>query len=210
MRGNIKLKPDETSIGTRRCIETLRSNVLSNPLCYFSESDLQSELFALLLSEFPSVLPITNTSVWGTLNPKRLRRCCSRRVHSELLLPEGRIDVAVLDLEKVRLAANSRGRFGHIQLQDGEHIFIELKSTRTNRSVVSSVHRWNRLLEADIQRLNRYSHQCFLLCFDFCGLLPDSQTESLRKCANPNVELIYVKTDFDRCLFDSTQGETEV
>ena len=122
----------------RQRIERLKKNVAAHPFCYLNESDLQAELFALLLPKFSTPCLMTKTFVWGTDSPKPLRDLCSRRLHSELLMAGRRIDLAILDTNKIKISVNSRGRFGHIQFEEGNHIFIELKATRTNRSSVRS------------------------------------------------------------------------
>ena len=63
-------------------------NVAAHPFCYLNESDLQAELFALLLPKFSTPCLMTKTFVWGTDSPKPLRDLCSRRLHSELLMAE--------------------------------------------------------------------------------------------------------------------------
>jgi hypothetical protein len=65
----------------------------------------------------------TNTSIWGTDSPNTLKLINSTRLHSELLLPKGRIDLAIVDLKATRFAFNSKGRFGHVQLEAGNHVF---------------------------------------------------------------------------------------
>lgn len=178
----------------RECIARLRESFASRPAMYFNESDLQSELFALLLDRFGDASSIANVFVWGTSAPKRTRQCISRRLHSELLLPEGRIDLALLDMAHVRLALNSRGRFGHIQLEKGNHVFIEIKASRTNRSRIRSRRAWKNLILSDIKKLNNYTHTCFLLCFDFNSLLTVPSVACLKRRANPNVELLYFES----------------
>lgn len=195
------MKPDPHLV--RVSIDTLVTSFRSNPLLYFNESDLQSELFAILLENFRSYdAVIKNRFVWGTDKPRVTRGVVTRRVHSELLLPEGRIDLAILDLEAVRLAFNSRGRFGHLQLQTGEHIFIELKASRTNRSGISSKHFWARRIKADLEKLASYNHQCFLLCFDFNRLLDNDSAKALVAERPQNVELMYFRDDIGDCYFE--------
>jgi translation initiation factor IF-1 len=187
----------------RQRIERLKENVTVHPFCYLNESDLQAELFALLLPDFSSPCVMKNTFVWGTDSPKPLRDFCSRRLHSELLLPEGRIDLAILDTQKIKLSVSSRGRFGHIQFEEGDHIFIELKATRTNRSRIRSIPAWKTLLAADVEKLNRYTHRCFLLCFDFEGVMSESDIPTLTTAAKPHVEVLYFRDCSGRCLFQT-------
>jgi hypothetical protein len=150
----------------------------------------------MLLAHFGDACEITNIFVWGTHEVRKTRQCITRRLHSELLLPEGRIDLAILDLSHVRFAINSRGKFGHIQLEEGEHIFIEIKASRTNRSSISSKSIWQNLILSDIAKLNRYQHKSFMLCFDFSGLLNDDLVSQISATSNPQVELIYARNDF--------------
>jgi hypothetical protein len=173
------------------CIDRLCKNFSDNSLLYFSESDLQSELFSLLLHELPLDTMIPNISVWGTQRAPAVRPCISRTLHTELHLPEGRIDLAVLDLAWVTMSVNSRGRFGHIQLRDGGHVFIEVKASRSNRSQVTSKPAWVKSIRSDIIKLNRYTHLCFLLCFDFSGMLTEKEIEALKTGANQNVTIRY-------------------
>lgn len=184
---------DETVRRVRECIAELAKKFEARPLLYFSESDLQAELFGLLLDPFGKGEPMLNVFVWGTNETKPARESISRRLHSELLLPEGRVDLAVLDLAHVRFAMNSRGRFGYVQLEEGNHVFIEMKASRTNRSQIRSKNRWINLIVLDIKKLNRYAWPCFLLCFDFNKLLGDSAVSSLKRRANPNVRLMYLR-----------------
>lgn len=179
----------------RECISNLQEQFLACPFLYFNESDLQSQLYALLLKHFDEKKEITNVSVWGTDNPKPTSKCLSRRLHSELLLYNGRVDLAILDLDNVRFAMNSRGRFGHIQVQEGSHVFIELKASRTNRSNISSKNVWLKLILSDIEKLNQYKHPCFMLSFDFNKLLDDSALSLLKKRAHKNVEVVYARSE---------------
>jgi len=186
---------DGTLSRIRECITNLQGKFLSCPSLYFNESDLQSELYALLLKHFDERKEITNVFVWGTDNPMPTSKCLSRSLHSELLLYNGRIDLAILDLDNVRFAMNSRGRFGHIQVQEGSHVFIEIKASRTNRSNISSRNVWLNLILADIEKLNQYEHPCFMLSFDFNKLLDDSSVVLLKKRARKNVEVLYARSE---------------
>lgn len=185
----------------RQSIDDLVKSVKANPVMYFGESDLQSELFSILRGRLNSNKEIRKMFVWGTQSPKATRSVLSRPLHSELLLPEGRIDLAILDLDKVRMAINSKGRFGHIQLEPGQHVFIEIKASRTNRSAVSSRSRWMRLILADVEKLRAYSHPCFLLCFDFNRLLDDDAVRSLLQDKPVNLEVSYVRDDINDYYF---------
>jgi hypothetical protein len=191
----------------RQRMERLKKNVAVHPFCYLNESDLQAELFALLLPDFSTPCLMTNTAVWGTDSPKPLRDFCSRRLHSELLLPEGRIDLAILDTSKIIFSVNSQGRFGHIQFEEGDHIYIELKATRTNRSSTRSIPAWKALLAADVEKLNRYKHRCFLLCFDFGSIMSESDIPTLMAAAKPHVEVLYFRDCSGRCLFQTKSVE---
>lgn len=172
-------------------IVTLGKKFESNPALFFNESDLQSELFARLLLRYNNEVKIPNPFVWGTNNPKPAKIVYSRRLHSELLLAEGRIDLAVLDLNNVTFAINSKGRFGHIQIESGKHIFIEIKCSRTNRSSITSRQKWFSLITGDIKKLRRYKHPCFMVCFDFNSLLDNSRISKLQKSVAANLELLY-------------------
>lgn len=185
----------------REFIDELLASVRSNPISYFSESDLQSELFCRLLKRMKKKEEIKNIFVWGTDNPKKVIPIFSRRVHSELLLPDGRIDIAVLDLENVKFGINSKGKFGYVQLEPGQHIFIEIKASRTNRSEVTSRNQWIKLIANDFEKLKKYTHQCYLLCFDFNRLLDDVAVTSLTQKASRNVEVFYVRDNINNNYF---------
>lgn len=180
---------------TRECIHNLSENFRINPDLYFNESDLQSCLFALLLKKFNGENEINNINVWGTDKKKKVRTVSTRKLHSELLLPEGRIDLAVLEIENIRFAVNSRGRNPGFQVEEGNHIFIEIKASRTNRSNISSKNRWYKLIASDIEKLNKYTNKCFMLCFDFNLLLGDWEVSSLKEKAHENIEIFYFQTD---------------
>lgn len=187
------------------CIDHLGKSFSDSSALYFSESDLQSELFSLLLHALPSEAIISNKSVWGTQKTPLVRPCISRALHSELHLPEGRIDLAVLDLARVAMHVNSRGRFGHIQLQPGGHVFVEIKASRSNRSQVTSKPAWFKSIHSDIVKLNRYKHLCFLLCFDFSGILSVQDIENLKAEANRNVTIRYFIDPHKDQWFDNTK-----
>ena len=186
---------DETISCIRECISEIQEKFSLYPALYFNESDLQSELFGLLLNKVGDNSEITNVFVWGTDEIKRTRQCISRRVHSELLLPGGRIDLTVLDLAHVRFAMNSRGKFGHIQLEQGDHVFIEIKASRTNRSSITSRNSWVKSITHDIDKMNGYPYRSFMLCFDFGGILDNLSVALLMGRANENVEFLYFKND---------------
>lgn len=188
------MKINENIIHVRECIKKVSDIFYRNPDIYFNEADLQSNLFALLLERFDVENELKNTFVWGTNNPKKIRKVISCRIHSELLLPEGRIDLAILDLEKAKFAVNSKGRNAYIQIEEGNHIFIELKASRTNRSSITSKNRWYKLILSDIEKLNRYTNQCIMLCFDFEHLLSEMEISSIRGKANKNIEFFYIKS----------------
>jgi hypothetical protein len=189
----------------RESIHKLGDKYRTNPTSFFNESDLQSELFQLLLKRYNKEEEIKNIFVWGTRKSRTTRKVFSRRIHSELLLPEGRIDLAVLDLENVRFAVNSKGRYGYIQLQKGNHVFIEIKASRTNRSNIPSKNKWFESVLSDIKKLNnhahRYANHCFTVCFDFNSLLDNASVSSLRRQTARNVELFYFKDDTENNYF---------
>ena len=177
----------------RTTIVEVNRKIRRDPLIALTESDIQCLLFASLFSYFGKKEPITNVFVWGTNIPKRLKPLWSTMLHSELLLPEGRIDLAILYLAAARFAFNSRGRFGGVQLEEGNHAFIEIKASRTHRSQVTSKHRCKQLLQSDINKLKRYPHLCFLVCYDFNDLLDTSSIHELADLAQPKVVFTYFK-----------------
>jgi len=177
----------------KECIKKISSTFIKNSDIYFCESDLQSELFALLLKKFNKETELRNTHMWGTDRPKKLKKVSTRRLHSELLLPEGRIDLAIIDIENTVFAVNSKGQNPGFRIQEGNHIFIEIKSSRTSRSSISSKSEWNKLILSDIEKLNKYSNPCHMLCFDYSQILDDEEVSSIRNQTNKNVELHYIK-----------------
>jgi hypothetical protein len=186
----------------KECIDHLAKRFSDSSAFYFSESDLQSELFSRLLQALPSETMISNQAVWGTQSPPSLRPCISRAVHTELHLPEGRIDIAVLDLAKVKMYVNLRGRFGHMQLEPGHHVFIEVKASRSNRSNFTSKTAWLKSIHSDIAKLNKHKHLCFLLCFDFSGILNKEDVRSLKAQAKRNVKVRYFIDPYEDRWFE--------
>lgn len=164
------------------------------PDMFFNESDIQSELYSKLRRNFGRETQFDNVFVYGTDKPKKHRKIPTQRLHSELLLPEGRIDLAILDLENTYLALNSRGKYGGLRIYDGQHIFFEIKASQTSRSRISSKNQWKKSIIKDIEKLNKYKHQCYSLCFDFSGLLEEHEIESMKESANINVEVLYFTT----------------
>ena len=136
----------------RKRIEQLHRTFDKCPSIYLNESDLQAELFALLLQDFGETQRIENVSVWGPSRGCVPLPFMTRRLHCELLLPDGRVDLAVLDLAHVRFAMNSLGRFGHVQMEDGDHVFVEIKASRTNRSAITCSGTWTQLIKSDIEK----------------------------------------------------------
>jgi hypothetical protein len=185
----------------RGAITRVNEEIRKHPLVFLTESDIQCRLYAALLRTYGRIEPIVNTYVWGTTKPRTLQSVKSARLHSELLLPEGRIDLAILDLDASRYAFNSKGRFGYVHLETGDHTFIEIKVSRTHRSGVSSRGRWLQLLRADLEKLSRYPWLSFLLAYDFDFQLPQDDIIALSKLACPHTRLIYVKDDFKCCYF---------
>jgi hypothetical protein len=192
---------NDSIILVRECIAKISDIFYRNSDIYFSESDLQSNLFALLLEKFDVEDEIKKPFVWGTDNPKKVKKVITRKLHSELLLPEGRIDLAVLDLEKTVFAVNSKGRNPGIRVEEGNHIFIEIKASRTSRSSITSKNRWYELILSDIEKLNRYTSQCFMLCFDYGHLLGEKEVSSIREKVNKNIELYYIKSGHGSSYF---------
>lgn len=184
----------------RDCIEIISRNFYENSNMYFCESDLQSHLFTLLLEKFDEEYEL-GIYVWGTDKPKKVKNIITRKLHSELLLPEGRIDLAILDLDKVNFAVNSKGRNPGIRVSEGNHIFIEIKASRTSRSSITSKHRWENLILSDVKKLNKYKNKCFMLCFDFENLLDENDTASIREKANKNIDLYHIKSCYEDNYF---------
>ena len=182
---------------TLECITILNNKLKQNPLIAFNESDIKCYLYSLLLKKFGKLEQASNIRIWGTEKSLQIKPIISTILHSELLLPEGRIDLAIINLSNTRFAFNSKGRFGHVQFDDGNHVFIEIKATRTNRSAITSKHRWKKLIRADIEKLQKYkSNICFLLCYDFNDLLDDGSIETLAKPVGEDIEFIYIKDHF--------------
>src|SRR5260370_35361874 len=94
----------------RRAIATVNSEVLANPLVFLTQSDIQSRLYAALLPSFGGIVEAKNASCWG-LTRARMRAIYSSRLHAELLLPEGRIDLAILDLQATVFKFSPKGKF---------------------------------------------------------------------------------------------------
>ena len=186
----------------RAAIQHVSDEARNHPLAFLTECDLQCRLYAALLPTYGNLEPVSNTSVWGTAQPRRLKPLRSMRLHSELLLPEGRIDLAVLDLGATRFAFNSRGRFGHAQLEPGDHAFIEIKLSRTHRSGVSTKARWLGLLRADLEKLNRYPWLSFLLAYDFDFEFSHEEIRALLRLAGPRTRFLYSKDVFERCYLE--------
>lgn len=186
----------------RGAIQQVNANVRKHPLAFLTESDIQCQLYAALLPAYGGLKPISNSFVWGTAQPRALKPVHSMRLHSELLLPEGRIDLAVLDFSATRFAFNSKGRFGHAQLESGSHAFIEIKVSRTHRSGVSTRARWLQLLGADLEKLRRYTWLSFLLAYDFDFQLPQEKISDLSKLAGPHTRFLYLKDVFGCCYLE--------
>jgi len=177
----------------KNAIRQVNERIQKHPLAFLTESDIQCHIYSELLPVYGGFEPISNTSVWGADCSKPLKPMQTSRLHSELLLSEGRIDLAVLDLCATRFAFNSKGRFGHVQLDHGEHAFIEIKVSRTHRSNISSKARWLKLLRADIEKLRRYSWLSFLLAYDFDLQLAQNEIDALSEFAGPFTRVLYFK-----------------
>jgi hypothetical protein len=189
----------------RHAIATVNSEILANPLVFLTESDIQSRLYAELLPSFGGVVEAPNTSCWGLEKARKLRPAYSSRVHSELLLPEGRIDLAILDLQATFFRFNSRGKFGHAQLgPTGNHAFLEIKVSRTHRSSLGGKSRWLYLLQTDLNKLARYPWLSFLLAYNFdINGVTATEIAGLRKSVGPNTRLIYTTATLPVILFDA-------
>lgn len=148
----------------------------------------------MLLEFFGDPCEITNVRFWGTSKEKCSYPIITRRLHSELLLPEGRIDIAVLDSENLSFGMNSKGCNGGIRIHKGNHIFIEIKASRTNRSSITSKRTWMKSITNDIDKLAKYSYKSFMLCFEIQRILDEEDIEILQKHAQQKVELLYCKS----------------
>jgi hypothetical protein len=186
----------------RDASQGVNANIREHPLAFLTESDIQCQLYAALLPAYGCLDPVSNTFVWGTTQPRTLKPIQSMRLHSQLLLPEGRIDLAILDLSATRFAFSSNGRFGYAQLEPGNHAFIEIKVSRTHRSGVSTRARWIQLLHADLEKLRRYPWLSFLLAYDFDFLLPQEEINTFSKLAGPQTRIIYLKDVFECCYLE--------
>ena len=183
-------------------IKEINEIIYNNPLTVFNESDIQCYLYSILLKQFNNFEPVTNIHIWGTYDTPKTVPITTMRVHSELLLPEGRVDLAILDIENAKFAFNSKGKFGYVQFEGGNHVFIEIKTTRTSRSCIPSIPKWKKLIEDDIEKLKRYeSNICYLLCYDFNNYLDDMSIKELSKKAGKNVNLVYIKDKYRNKYF---------
>jgi hypothetical protein len=177
----------------RQAIATVNSEVKANPLVFLTESDIQSRLYAELFSSFGSVVEAKNASCWGLEKARTLMSTYSSRLHSELLLPEGRIDLAILDLRETLFRFSPKGNFSYVQLgTSGDHAFLEIKVSRTHRSSLSGKSRWLYLLQADLTKLKRYPWLSFMLAYDFdIDGVSATDIAGLRKSTGPNTRLLY-------------------
>ena len=91
------------------------------------------------------------------------------------------VAISILDPNAVFLGINSKGRFGYIQLSDGQHIFIEIKASRTNRSSVTSRNKWSELIYKDLEKLSKHGNNSFMLCFDFDNLMDMESIDKLKQ-----------------------------
>jgi len=176
----------------RSAIAVVNSRVQKYPLAFLTESDVQSALFSALTPSYGIPAPLVETFAWGRGQQRKIKPVLSSRLHSEFLLPEGRIDLAILDLNATRYAFSPSGRLGHVQLGPGGHAFIELKVSRTHRSGISCRSVWQKRLSSDITKLARYQWLSFLLAYDFDMFLSRSQVLELRKSAGPLTRLTYL------------------
>jgi hypothetical protein len=183
----------ETEI--RRAIAEINSRARKHPLAFLTESDVQAQLYAALLPVCGDVARVVQAAAWGAGETHKLKPVFSSPLHSELLLPEGRIDLAILDLSATRFTFSPKGHFSHAQLDDaGAHIFIEIKVSRTHRSSLGGRSRWLNLLRADLAKLSRYSWRTFLLAYDFDIGLSKSEVVDLRAYCGPSTRLVYLNS----------------
>lgn len=178
----------------KKQIRSLGEFICKHPFVYFNEADIQAELFSRLLVDFGDHFRIPNRQVWGVRKQPSIKSCITRRLHSELLLPEGRIDIAIVDPAAVHISINSKGRFGHIQLSEGNHIFIEVKVSRTNRSSITSKNQWIKVIEKDLEKLIKYTHTSIMFCFDFNKLIDKTTVTKMKKYSG-NVQVEYFSSD---------------
>jgi hypothetical protein len=176
----------------KRAVAAMNSKVTMHPLVFLTESDLQSALYSELLPSYGSLVPATRTRAWGRGEGRPLRAFLSSRLHTEFLLPEGRIDLAILDLSATWFTFGPGGSLGHVQLEPGAHAFIELKATRTHRSSVTCRSVWLKKLRSDLEKLSQYPWLSYVLAYDFDMLLAPKQILSLRRFAAPQTRLVYL------------------
>ncbi len=191
----------------RRAVSQVNATILVHPLSVLTEADIQARLYAALVPHFGGLQRVSNTFVWGTPRPRPLMSLMSVRLHSELRLLRGSVDLAILDLSATRFAFNSKGRFGHAQLQPGDHIFIELKATRTHRSQVSTRARWKDLIHADLEKLSQYAWPSLMLCYDFDFHLVGPEVADLKRRAGPRTQFLYFKDTHASCYFENGSAE---
>jgi hypothetical protein len=192
----------------RRAVAAVNSEVLANPLVFLTESDIQSRLYAELFPSFGGVVEATNASCWGLETARKLRPTFSSRLHSELLLPEGRIDLAILDLRETFFRFSPKGKFSHAQLgTSGDHAFLEIKVSRTHRSSLGGKSRWLYLLQADLNKLSRYPWLSFLLAYNFdIDGVNTADIAGLRESMGPNTRLIYTNAKLPFIFLEAELG----
>ena len=196
-----------TACTVRARIAELERRFTCCPSAYLTESDVQAYLFSLLLQDFGEPESVHNIFPPETLGQCPTLRFMTRRLHSELELPEGRIDLAVLDLSRVVVGITpSTGRFRLLRPQRGDHFFIEIKVSRTHRSEKCKAV-WVQSIRSDIQKLqlNRLANHSALICCDFGGLLNEAQVRSLDDLLQNNVELYYFRSAICDRYLDSSQ-----
>ena len=99
-------------------------------------------------------------------------------------------------------AVNSKGRNPGIRINNGNHIFIEIKASRTSRSSITSKSKWNKLILSDIEKLNKYKNPCFMICFEYEHILDENEIASIQEKANSNIEFHYIKSCYENNYFD--------
>jgi translation initiation factor IF-1 len=195
------MKNDNSIKYVIKCVEKISDIFSKNEFIFFSESDLQSYLFSLLLEKFYDKFEL-ETFVWGTDKPKKVKKIFTGRLHSEFLLPNGRIDLAILDIANVKFSVNSKGRNSGFRINDGNHIFIEIKASQTSRSSITSKNKWTQLIISDIEKLNSFQNPCFMVCFEYEQLLDTHEIELIQQKANSNVKFYYIKSSFENSYFE--------
>jgi len=134
-----------------RIIADFCSEVISEPLCFFSEADLQGLLFAKLLDQFPQKL---ETSV--KRGPKAKSKYRTGRVHREYGVGEDRrMDIVMFDPKDISQIDSPNLQIGKKYLKPA--VGIELGTEKTQDSEAH--------LKNDIEKLKKVSKRGYLIHF---------------------------------------------